>query len=153
MVALPIQQCYSATDSSDGSLRWTTQTPLPVVTYTQAGAANGFLYVMGGYDQLTATCSDKCLLYQNQCRWHSGWLESNRSLPQPESLFGAVAANGFVFSIGGYNGSSPTSSFYVAAVKGDGSLGSWSSGTSLPLPIYIPQSPHYSYIFLLVGRQ
>ena len=40
---------YSATIQSDGSLSaWTAQAPLPVANYTQAEAANGFLYVLGG---------------------------------------------------------------------------------------------------------
>jgi hypothetical protein len=144
---------YSAIIQTNGSLSaWTTQTPLPVAIFTQASVANGFLYVLGGTVNNGNTITNTVYYSKiNADGTLAGWNQT-ASLPQPESLFGAVAANGWVFTIGGFNGSEPTGSFYGAAVKGDGSLVSWSSGTSLP------QSEDYeavaasgSYIFFTGG--
>jgi hypothetical protein len=144
---------YSAVIQTDGSLSaWTTQAPLPVALYTQAEAANGFLYVLGGYINNGNTIVNTVYYTKiNADGTLAGW-NLTTPLPQPESYYGAVAANGFIFTIGGFNGTSPTSSFYIAAVKGDGSLGSWSSGTSLPLPIYFHSvAASGSYIFFSGG--
>ena len=55
--------------------------------------------------------------------------------------------------MGGSDGLGNISSFYIAAVNGNGSLGSWSSGTSLPLPIYtFAVANNNSYIFLTGGE-
>ena len=144
---------YSATIQSDGSLSaWTMQTPLPAANYVQAGAVNGFLYELGG----TSPSGDVILnaVYYTKINADgtlAGWNQT-ASLPQPESLFGAVAANGFIFSIGGWNGSAPTQQFYVTTVKGDGSLGSWSSGTPLPWQLYYEAvAASGSYIFFTGG--
>jgi hypothetical protein len=144
---------YSATIQNDGSLSaWTTQTPMPVAIFTQAEAANGFLYVLGGTINGGAVVVNTVYYSKiNADGSLAGWNQTS-PLPQSESLFGVVAADGFIFSIGGWNGTSPTSSFYIAAVKGDGSLGSWSSGTSLTLPLYSEGvAASGSYIFITGG--
>jgi hypothetical protein len=144
---------YSATIKSDGSLSaWTAQTPMPVPIYTQAQAANGYLYVLGGAINGGSVIVNTVYYTKiNADGTLAGWNQTS-SLPQPESIFGAISANGLVCSIGGYNGSAVTSSFYVAAVNGDGSLGSWSAGTSLPTPNYnFAIANNNSYIFVCGG--
>jgi hypothetical protein len=143
---------YSAQIESNGSLSsWTSQS-LPFGIVTQAGAANGYLYELGGFDNNADALNIVYYTKINADSTLAGWRQTS-PLPQPESNFGAVAANGFIFSIGGYNGTNATSPFYVAAVKGDGSLSSWSSGTSLPLPIYtFAVANNNSYIFLTGGE-
>ncbi|MGO9587469.1 MAG: Kelch repeat-containing protein [Limisphaerales bacterium] len=144
---------YSATIQSDGSLSaWTAQTPLPVANYAQAEAANGFLYVLGGViDGGTEVVNTVYYSKINADGSLEGWNQTT-PLPQPESNFGAIVVNGLVFSIAGYNGSEPTSSFYFAAVNGDGSLGFWSSGTSLPVPLFEQAvASSSSYIFVTGG--
>jgi hypothetical protein len=144
---------YSATIQNNGSLSaWTTQTPLPVAIYTQAEVANGFLCVLGGGvgDGSVIVNTVYCSKI-NSDGTLAGWNQT-ATLPQPEGNFGAVVANGLIFSIGGWNGTSPTSSFYIAAVKGDGALGSWSLGPSLPLPLYFEAvAASDSYIFFTGG--
>jgi hypothetical protein len=144
---------YSAQIQSNGSLSsWTTQTSLPIVTDAQAGAINGYLYEIGGFDNLGNVLTNTYYTKINADGTLAGWSQTS-PLPQPESNFGAIAANGFVFSIGGQNQSAATSSFYITAVNGNGSLGSWSSGTSLPLPIYtFAVANNSSYIFLTGGE-
>ena len=144
---------YSATIQTDGSLSaWVAQAPFPYGVYTQAEAANGMLYVLGGVTGDGSTILNTVYYSKiNADGTLAGWNQT-ASLPQPESEFGAVAANGWVFSIGGWNVSGPTSSFYGASVKGDGSLASWSSGTSLPVPLfYHAVAASDSYIFVSGG--
>jgi len=128
---------YSATIQTDGSLSaWVVQAPFPVAIYTQASVANGFLYVLGGaVDNGSVTVNTVYYSKINVDGTLAGWNQT-APLPQPECCFGAVVVNGWVFTVGGLSGTGyPTASFYGAAVNGDGSLTSWTSGTPLPLPL------------------
>jgi hypothetical protein len=120
--------------------------------YCQASVANGFLYVLGGATGNGSVIVNTVYYTKiNADGTLAGWNQTT-VLPQSERCFGAVAANGWVFSIAGYNGSEATASFYGAAVNGDGSLGSWSSGASLPQPLYFfAVAVSGSYIFLTGG--
>ena len=151
--SLAVSNVYSAQIQSNGSLsNWTTQTSLPVAIYTQAQAANSYLYVLGGILNNETVVQSVYYTKINADGSLAGWNQTV-PLPQSESTFGAIAANGFVFSIGGYNGSVATSSFYVGAVNGNGSLGSWSSGTFLPTPIFdFAVANNNSYVFLTGGQ-
>ncbi len=145
---------YSATIQTDGSLSaWTTQTPMPVIISTQANAANGFLYVLGGAINDGSVIVNTVYYSKiNSDGTLAGWNQTTL-LPQSESNFGAVAANGWVFSIGGYNGLAVTSNSYNAPVNGNGSLGSWSSGTSLPTALYLHAvASSSSYLFVSGGE-
>jgi len=148
-----VSNVYSAQIQLNGSLSsWTTQNSLPIGTLTQAEAANRFLYALGGSDFSGNVLSNAYYTKINADGTLAGWNQTV-PLPQPESNFGAIAANGFVFSIGGNNGRNATSSSYIGAVNGNGSLGSWASGTPLPLPIYtFAVANNSSYIFLTGGE-
>ena len=146
---------YSAQIQANGSLSsWIMQNPLPIALGIngQAGVANGYLYEMGGLNNSGNAISNVYYTKINSDGTLAGWNQTV-PLPQPESDFGSIAANGFVFSMGGSDGLGNISSFYIAAVNGNGSLGSWSSGTSLPLPIYtFAVANNNSYIFLTGGE-
>jgi len=144
---------YSATIQADGSLSdWITQRSLPVTIFTQANAANGFIYALGGAINdgsmiVNTVYSSKI----NADGTLSGWNQTTQ-LPQQECLFGAVAANGRLFSIGGYNDVGFNGSFDIAVANGDGSLGAWSIGTSLPQPLArFGFAASESYIFVSGG--
>ena len=144
---------YSAQIQTNGSLsNWTTQASLPLEIYSQTEAANGYLYVLGGTESNGDISQSVYCTKIKADGTLAGWNQTT-SLPQPESYFGAIAANGMIFSIGGYNGSAATSSFYVAAVNGNGLLSAWSSGTSLPQPLYLQAvANNNSYIFMTGGQ-
>jgi hypothetical protein len=131
--SLLVNTVYSATIQTNGSLSaWTTQAPFPVAIYTHASVANGFLYVVGGLiNNGTQVENNSVYTKINADGTLAGWNETV-PLPQPECFLCVVTANGWLFSVDGNSGTGPTSSFYSAVVKGDGSLGSWSTGTSLP---------------------
>jgi hypothetical protein len=80
-------------------------------------------------------------------KWNSGSL--------PASLYGAdtVAADGYVFVIGGNNGSGPVGTVYSAQVTASGSVGTWSSTAPLPAALYQAAAVAYGgYIFVTGGN-
>ena len=146
---------YSATIQTNGSLSaWTTQAPLPEALFTQAEAANGFIYVVGGVNGGGGAVNTIYYTKINADGTLAGWNQTS-ALPRAVAEFGVVAANGLIFTFGGYDNVSPiiTNSFYSAAVKGDGSLNSWSTGASLPQPeSYFGFTASDSYIFVSGGN-
>jgi N-acetylneuraminic acid mutarotase len=153
---------WSAQVEADGSLSpWVAQAPLPDSVYTQSEVANGTLYVLGGsIDQGTEVTSNVCYSRINADGTLSDWNQTT-PMPQPLGNLGAVAAGGKVFVIGGFNGSVVVNVCYIAAVAGDGTVGTWSSGPAFPKPLYqggIPIAEFGitatdSYIFLTGGTQ
>ena len=133
-----ISNVYSAMIQADGSLSaWITQRPLPDATYTHAGVANGMLYVLGGVVNGGLTMQNKVYYSTINADGTLGIWNQTTPLPQAVAQFGAVAANGRIFVMGGWNGTTPTSGFYTAPVAGDGSLGSWSAGPALYRELYL----------------
>jgi Kelch motif len=142
---------FSATIQSDGSLSpWIGQAPMPDAIYTQGEVANGLLYVLGGIggNQISAN------VYYTKIN-HDGTLAGwNRtaSLPGPMSNLASVRAGGRIFAMGGWNGSSSLNGVFMAAVAGDGSLSTWSTGTPMPQPMfYHAVAVSDSYIYLSGG--
>jgi hypothetical protein len=148
----PVNTVYSAKVQTGGSLSaWVAQTPLPYATYAQGGIANGMLYLLGGV--VTNGEYTNAVFYTqiNADGTLAGW---NRTtpLPQSRSNFSAVTANGRIFVLGGWNGTSITNSFYITPVAGDGTVGTWVAGTSLPASVDdLGAAVTPSYIFLSGG--
>ena len=146
---------YSAAIQTNGSLSsWVAQTPLPNATSSHTSVANGFLYVISGLiaggSQITSNvyCSKI-----NGDGTLAGWIQTT-PLPYAVANFGGVAANGRIFTMGGWNGSSPVSVFSSATVNGDGSLGAWSAGIPMPQPLYYHAvAASDSHIFVSGRRQ
>ena len=128
---------YSAIIQADGSLSvWTNQRSLPDAITAHASVANGKLYVLGGTVNGGATIQNKVYYATINADGTLDFWNQTTPLSQPLSNIGAVAANGRIFVMGGWNGSSPTSGFYNAPVAGDGSLGFWLTGPALPYLVY-----------------
>lgn len=84
-------------------------------------------------------------IYQNKYHKHNitkattvsditGWT-TGTSLPT--SLFSpqAIVTKNRVYLLGGYNGSDNIKTVYTAPINADGTLGTWTTGTSLPIAI------------------
>ena len=132
-----VNAVYSARIQSDGSLAaWVVQTPLPRTIFTHATVANGALYVIGGLVNGGSYLTNSVYYSKiNPDGTLAGWNQTT-SLPQPVGDFEAVAANGRIFTMGGWSGSNPLNNVHSATVNGDGSLGGWSAGTPLPQPLF-----------------
>ena len=78
---------------------------------------------------------------------------STTSLPQPRSGNGAVSGNGYVYLIGGIDGSSTVqSTVYFARSNANGTLGTWATTTPVPVPIRSIRPVFYNgYIYLTGG--
>ncbi|MFI5351072.1 MAG: Kelch repeat-containing protein, partial [Elusimicrobiota bacterium] len=145
---------YSAVVNPDGSLgSWTAQKPLPVAVYTHTEVSSGTLYVLGGTvnggaDIQNAVYFAKINADGTLADWAAG-----SPLPQPVANHAAVLANGRVFVLGGWTGSAPTDAVESASVAADGSLGLWSSETSLPRQLYLhAAATDGSYVYISGGN-
>ncbi|MEK7600331.1 MAG: carbohydrate binding domain-containing protein [Patescibacteria group bacterium] len=111
-------------------------TALPVaIGYQSSVTANGYVYVIGGIDGATALTSVRYAKI-NADGTNSTWTATT-SLPGGTYPAGtgehvSVVANGYVYVIGGYNGSSALNIVSYAKLNADGTVGSWSTTTNLP---------------------
>lgn len=111
----------------DGTLgAWQLMNSMTVSRVKHAAVvANGYIYALGGFD-----CNDGCYYWSTVERapvnpdGRLGPWQVVNSMTTDRNGFSAVAAAGFVYALGGYNGQQ-LSSVERAAVNLDGTLGSW----------------------------
>jgi N-acetylneuraminic acid mutarotase len=127
-----VSTVYTATINSDGTLgTWTTGTSLPGALYAcQAIVTNSRVYLLGGYNG-SATVSTVYTAPINSDGTLGTWT-TGTSLPGGLEASQAIVTNSRVYLLGGYNGSSAVSTVYTAPINSDGTLGTWTTGTSLP---------------------
>jgi hypothetical protein len=89
---------------------------------------------MGGYD---ASVSQTAVYYAklNADGSTSSWTTSGTSLPLSRQDHSSVAANGYIYVIGGCTCANGQTTIYYAKVNANGSLGSWATNTSNPLTV------------------
>ncbi len=138
--------------NSDGTLgSWTATTSLPVTTDLATSVAyNGYVYEIGGYNgsAITATV-DYAPINANGTL---GSWTATTSLPVTTDLATSVAYNGYVYEIGGYNGSAITATIDYAPINSDGTLGSWTATTSLSVGTDQATSVAYNgYVYEIGG--
>lgn len=118
--------------NADGSLgAWASTTSLPAAR-CQSGSAvfNGYVYDLGGFvygpNAYIATVS---YARANSDGTLGAWSDAT-PLPTARGLFGTVACNGYLYILGGNDGT-VLSSVHYARINPDGSLGAWISATPL----------------------
>ena len=136
----PWQQQYQINTSQTGNLTgWTASQTLPIAI----GRANfvvtkNRVYMIGGYDAsgpvasvFTATINTDGSL--------GAWTSTT---PLPTELDGAsvIVFKNRVYLIGGYNHTILLATVHVAPINADGTLGTWSTTTSLPIPLHFHAS-------------
>lgn len=116
----------------DGSLEpWLSTTLLPGGRmYHGCVAYNGYMYVAGGwgYGSYHATV----WYAQIQGDGSIGSWISTTDMPAARDGIGLVAHDGYLYTLGRYNGSSDSRAVWFVPIQGDGSLGSWESTTDIP---------------------
>jgi N-acetylneuraminic acid mutarotase len=120
---------YYAKLNNDGSTgAWTTSTrTLPAVRYGATSVvANGYVYVMGGYNGTTTTNTD--YYAKLNADGTIGVWNSTTVLPVNIYHHASVAANGYVYILGGDTGST-VDTVYYAKLNIDGTVGSWTTNT------------------------
>ncbi|MDE2019282.1 MAG: prepilin-type N-terminal cleavage/methylation domain-containing protein [Patescibacteria group bacterium] len=150
----PYNSVYYAHINADGTLgNWTPAASLPATVYVQGAAAyGGYLYSMGGYNSNTwhAYTSTVNFAEINNDGSLGSW---TATLPLPTTVTNnaGVAANGYVYSIGGVGAYSiPLNQIFYAKIKTDGTLGNWNT-TSSPLTGYGSAVIAGSYLYIVGG--
>jgi outer membrane protein assembly factor BamB len=125
---------YSAAQGSGGKLgSWTTTTAMPQALYDHAtAAANGHVYVVGGFNASNVTQSTVYMATQTNGTL-SAWT-AQTPLPIAEGEIAATAYNGFVYVVGGHTATNGAgeSTVYAAPIGSNGALGAWT--TLQPMP-------------------
>ena len=130
---------------SDGTIgAWTNATPLPVAVLNHAGvAANGFMFVLGGYHYTDANGdvpSDVVYYSKVNTNGTLGSWQTANPLPNTLSYLSASVWNNTIYVIGGIDvNSQPQNSVYSAQIQTDGSLSPWVAQPPLP----VPNDTHY----------
>ena len=70
----------------------------------------------------------------------TGWTTSTSSLPGTVAHSQAIVTKNRVYLLGGYINGSPSSTVYTAPINLDGTLGAWTTSTSLPGTVYYSQA-------------
>lgn len=147
---------YSAGIRADGSLsNWIAQAPLPYQIYGHTEAANGIIYVLGGDSNGGGGAQIRSNSLYSKIGVDGVLTPWNQTVPMPKTLmeFGAVAANGIVFVMGGWDGTQGAYTSYGATVNGDGTLGTWWTGPLLPTELYFhAATASDSFIFVSGGQ-
>lgn len=143
--------------NSDGTIgSWNSTTLLPVGTagHTSVGH-NGYLYVIGGYYRSQYHPNT----YYNYVRYApissdgtiGSWV-STASLPTNKCFHTSVTHNGYLYVIGGFDGSNATDNVWYARLHENGEVGPWTTTTSLPAKKSCHTSIVYSdYIYVIGG--
>ena len=129
----PWSQQYqiNATQSADIT-GWTTDTSLPgVFGWSSAIVTKNRVYLCGGSTGAT-TVTTVYTAPINSDGTLGTWV-TGTSLPGALSTSQAVVTKNRVYLLGGYNNSVYTSTVYTAPINTDGTLGAWTTGTSLPV--------------------
>ena len=115
---------------------WNTTTGLPADrAQLTAVAYNGYIYVMGGYDGGSTYFNSVVYAPINSNGTLGSW-NTTSSFTTARSFHSSVAYNGYVYVIGGSadQGSTTMSDVQYAKINSNGTLGTWSTTTSLASP-------------------
>ena len=130
---------YTAPINSDGTLgSWATSTnSLPVVMeYASVVMTKGWVYLCGGYNSTTGSLSTIYVAPIYSDGTIGTWATNANSLPGTLFSSPVVVTKNRVYLCGGGTGVPAsvvaTSSIYTAPINTDGTLGTWTTATSLP---------------------
>jgi hypothetical protein len=123
--------------NTDGSLSaaWTTNTyTLPAIRgYIGVTTANGYVYVVGGSIDSGVTAESTVYYAKLRTDGSIGPFAVTSSLPADRAGGGAVAYGGYIYYGGGIDDTPTThSDVYYAKLNTDGSVGTWTTTSSLP---------------------
>jgi N-acetylneuraminic acid mutarotase len=150
--ATPLNSVYYAKLNSDGTVgSWSTTTTLTAARYNANSViANGYVYVIGGYNGSTQDTTYYAKL--NSDGTIGSW-STTSTLPAPRYGATSIAANGYIYTIGGYNGGSAQSTTYYAKINVNGTVNSWQTATNnLPANRWLASSVTANgYVYVIAG--
>jgi N-acetylneuraminic acid mutarotase len=137
--------------NTNGTLgAWAATANLPAARGNHASVVNnGFLYVIGGWSLSTGSLDGVLVAPINANGTLGTWVVTT-SLPAGRSGHEAVAHNGYLYVVGGYD--SYFNDVQMAPVNANGTLGSWTSvGTFSPGRAYTASVAHNDFLYVMGG--
>ncbi len=140
----------------DGSLgSWSTTSLLPTgMNEAPVFMNNNYIYSVGGID---ASANASSTVYYSRINARisvANWITTT-ALPSALIDPSAVAYNGYIYTTGGNNAGTITSTVYYAPLNSTGSISNWSSTTKLPIAMYNPSdyaAAYNGYIYVVGGE-
>lgn len=128
-----VNTVYYAKQNADGSTgAWTATTSLPtVLSEHNSIVSNGYLYVIGGNDG-TGYLSTIRYARLNADGTIGSWNTNSTGISVPRGQFGNVVVNGKIYVMGGGDASTHYTLVEYAQLNSDGTIGSFTTTTSLP---------------------
>jgi N-acetylneuraminic acid mutarotase len=130
-----LKTVYGACPNANGTISsWQTLPILPTAT-TDSGVAgyNGFLYSVAGWTT-TAIKSTEWTPVNNGGSGVTGtWTTSGNTMTNSREGVASVVSNGYMYVLGGSNGTTYTNTVEYAAINANGSVGTWNSGSTMLL--------------------
>ena len=130
---------------------WTATTSIPAATYGATSVAyNGYVYEIGGANAgVATTVVDYAPINANGT---IGTWTATTPLPVATYAATSVVYDGYVYEIGGIVSGSAVITIDYAPIKADGTIGSWTATTALPVGTYYATSVVYSgYLYEIGG--
>ncbi|HEV7453795.1 MAG TPA: carbohydrate binding domain-containing protein [Candidatus Saccharimonadales bacterium] len=126
----------------------------PAARYGSTSAtANGYVYVLGGTSNSASTFANNVYYAKvNADGTISGTWNSGTNLPYTAYKASSFIANGYLYYIGGYDGTNTRSDAVYARINADGSLGAWQTA-ALVAPGRSSSSIAYlnGYVYVIGG--
>lgn len=131
---------YYAAINADGSIgAWqTSAVNLPAALWGHTAVyCNGYIYVAGGANNMTATTARDNVYYAKVLADNTLSAFSNAtSLPLTRNGHSMVVHGDKVYVLGGFaSGGAKANTVYFATSGNNGALGSWSTGTAIPIAV------------------
>jgi prepilin-type N-terminal cleavage/methylation domain-containing protein len=144
---------FYAKPNSDGSIsNWSSTTALPIaLTFFGGATYNGYFYAWGGESTIGGVRSGVYYAKFNADGTVGSWL-TGTTLPDDVSQHAGTAYNGYLYSMGGNDGTpNPTSTVLYAPINADGSIGSWVA-SKLPFAnLWLSSIAYNGYLYTLGG--
>ena len=116
-------------------------------------AYRGFIYVLGGSTSGTSAVNTVCYATLDPSTGVVGTWTTTNNLPSQLYNATAVVHNGYVYVIGGANGTSDQTAIYSAPINLNGTLGTWTTAAN-SLPIALEQMAsaiNHDFVYVLGG--
>ena len=95
-----------------------------------ATAYNGYAYIMGGANMAETTIYNDVQYAPINADGTFGAWKTTASMNVHREIFGGMAYNGYLYALGGYNGSLVDNTTEYAPINADGTAGTWTTSTS-----------------------
>lgn len=141
--------------NADGSLgdSWLDATSLPTgLEKPSVAAYNGYLYVVGGASS-TASATSTALYAQIAADGSLGSWQTTTSYPHNIKSASSFIGDGYLYLLGGTDGTNYQNDVQAALIKSDGTLGPWNSSTSFNMPRTDQVAEVYNgYVYVFGGK-